>query len=531
VQFVFGDHVLDVERRELRRGSDTVAVGPQVFDLLVYLIQNRDRMVSKDDLIDTVWRGRIISESTLTSRINAARTAVGDSGEEQRLIKTLPRKGFRFVGDVRESREPADQSPRNDALSDGGPVVGAAPDQRRGASADISDRPSVVVLPFANLSGDPEQEYFADGLTEDIINALMLWHSFPVIGRGSAFAYKGQSPDIRQVGKDLGARYVVEGSVRKSGNRVRITAQLTDTESGHQVWADRYDRELADIFSLQDEISARVAAIIEPAIAGSERKRLLSKPPADLNAWDLTIQGYSLIYQGTREANEQARELFERAITLDPNYARAWTGLGYTYSRDFRLWRVDARETAGKKALECARQAVKLDDADSEAHLMLGRGFHMTDQYGNARAEMHRAIELNPQNSTAIWTLGSLLYREGRAAEAIPWIEKALNINPLDPRNYVVVTHLATAKLCVGDYERAIELARTSIRQRPDYFDSRVTLAAALGHLGRPDEAREALGEFYDRVQNYIENHPYPLWRQHVSSHFRTGLRKAGLIE
>ncbi len=342
---------------------------------------------------------------------------------------------------------------------------------------------------------------------------------------------QGAIADLRKVGRDLGARYVVEGSVRKSGNRVRITAQLIDTESGHHVWADRYDRELADIFALQDEITERIAAVIEPAIASSERKRLSSRPPKDLNAWDLCIQGYSLIYQGTKDANEQARELFERATALDPNYARAWTGLAYTYSRDFRLWRADARETTAKKTLECARQAVRLDDTDSEAHLMLGRGFYQTDQPENAVAELRRAIVLNPQNSTANWTLGHLLYCIGRAKEAIPWIEKALDLNPLDPRNYVVTTHLAVAKLCVGDYKSAIELTRASIRQRPDYIDSRITLAAALGYLNRADDAREALGEFHDRVQGYIDNPPYPLWRIHVKDHYLVGLRMVGLIK
>jgi TolB-like protein/Tfp pilus assembly protein PilF len=539
VQFVFGDYVLDVERRELHRGGQPVAIGPQVLDLLVYLLQNRQRVASKDDLIASVWGGRIISESTLTSRINAVRSAIGDTGADQRFVKTLPRKGFRFVGAVREIHGPAGGDDEHHAQSpqrNRGPDSTSTPADEitRPASItqfDSSDRPSVVVLPFANLSGDPEQDYFADGLTEDITTALSLWHSFPVIGRGSAFAYKGQSPDLRKVGKDLGARYVVEGSVRKSGNRVRITAQLIDTESGHQVWAGRYDRELADIFALQDEITERIAAIIEPAIASSERKRLSSRLPKDLNAWDLCIQGYSLIYQGTKDGNERARALFERAIALDPNYARAWTGLAYTYSRDFRLWRADTRETAAKKTLECARQAVRLDDTDSEAHLMLGRGFNQTDQPENAVAELRRAIELNPQNSTANWTLGHILYCNGHAEEAIPWIEKALDINPIDPRNYVVATHLAVAKLCVGAYEATAELTRASIRQRPDYVDSRITLAAALGYLDRADEAREALGEFHDRVQDYIENHPYPLWRLNVKDHYLKGLRMAGLIK
>jgi TolB-like protein/DNA-binding winged helix-turn-helix (wHTH) protein/Tfp pilus assembly protein PilF len=541
VHFIFGDRVLDVERRELRRGGELVSIGPQVLDLLIYLLQNRERVVSKDDLIASVWGGRIVSESTLTSRINAVRSAIGDTGAEQQFIKTLPRKGFRFVGAVREGGGRAEAASGHDLRfvrqdqaglsSDLSPAADEFAQQLSSTPFAISQRPSVVVLPFANLSGDPEQDYFADGLTEDITTALSLWHSFPVIARGSAFAYKGQSPDLRKVGKDLGARYVVEGSVRKSGNRVRITAQLIDTESGHQVWAGRYDRELTDIFALQDEITERIAAIVEPAIASSERNRLSTRPPKDLNAWDLCIQGYSLIYQGTKKGNEQARELFERAIALDPNYARAWTGLAYTYSRDFRLWRADARETTAKKTLECARQAVRLDDADSEAHLMLGRGFYQMDQPENAIAELRRAIELNPQNSTANWTVGHVLYCNGRAKEAIPWIEKALDINPLDPRNYVVTTHLAVARLCVGDYETAVELARASIRQRPDYIDSRITLAAALGHLHRADEAREALGEFRDLVREYIENHPYPMWRIHVKDHVLTGLRTLRLVD
>jgi len=545
VQFIFGDHVLDVERRELHRGPAPIAIGPQVLDLLVYLLQNRDRVVTKNDLIASVWGGRIVSESTLTSRINAARSAIGDTGADQQLIRTLARKGFRFVGAVREHRQPAGTGPGHDVQTaqhqadwstDASLAAGEATPQRQrmqreSMTSDISERPSVVVLPFANLSGDPEQDYFADGLTEDITTALSLWHSFPVIARGSAFAYKGQAPDIRKVGNELSARYVVEGSVRKAGNRVRIAVQLIDTESGHHVWANRYDRELTDIFALQDEITERVAAIIEPAIATSERKRISSRPPKDLNAWDLCIQGYALIYQGTREGNERARELFQRAIALDPAYARAWTGLAYTYSRDFRLWHTLAPEIAANKALEMARQAVRVDDTDSEAHHMLGRGFNMTGQHENALAEMRRAIELNPQNSTASWTLGGVLYTHGRAEEAIPWIEKALDINPLDPRNYVVKTHLAAAKLCVGDYESAVELTRAAIRQRPDYIDSRVTLAAALGHLGRADEARDALGEFRDRARDYVENHPYPLWRKHVKDHYLTGLRKAHLME
>ena len=395
----------------------------------------------------------------------------------------------------------------------------------------LFDRPAVAVLPFENISGDTEQEYFADGLTEDIITALALWRSFPVIARNSTFAYKGQSPDIRKVGEELGARYVVEGSVRRAGNRVRVTAQLIDAESGHHVWADRYDRMLADIFDLQDELTQRIAAIIEPAIASSERKRLSARPPHDLDAWDLCIQGFSMIYEGTREGNVRAREKFEQAIKLDPNYSRAWTGLAYTHGRDFRLRFTDDPEAAAKKHLEAARRAVSLDDTDSDARLMFARGLNMTGQPEDALAEIRRAVELNPQNSMASWTLGVFLYLNDRAEEAIPWIEKALDINPLDPRDYVIRTHLAIAKLCSGDYTAAAELARAAMRQRPDYLDSRVTLAAALGYLGRAEDARQALGEFSDKARDRVQDPRHPMWRQHLCDRFSDGLRKAGLLE
>jgi adenylate cyclase len=393
----------------------------------------------------------------------------------------------------------------------------------------FSDKPAVAVLPFENLSDDPEQEYFADGLTEDIITALSHWRSFPVIARNSTFAYKGTSPDIRKVGEELGARYVVEGSVRKVGSRVRVTAQLIDADTGHHVWAERYDRELDDIFELQDEMTLRIAAIIEPAITNSEQKHLSSRPPKDLNAWDLCIQGYSLIYEGTNEGNYRAREKFEQAIELDPDYARAWTGLAYTYSREVRFRLTKDREATIAKMFEVARKAVALDETDSEARNMLSRAFNLSGQSENGFAEARRAIELNPQNAGANWNYGGFLSFAGRSEEGIPWIEKALDINPLDPRNYVVRTHLAVAKICVGDYEQAVELAREATGQRPDYIDSHVALAAALGYLGRIDEALAAVGEFRDKAQDYAENHP--LWGSETKECFLNGLRKANLVE
>src|ERR1700722_8062178 len=261
----FGDYEIDVERRELRRAKTPVHVEPQVFDLLVYLVENRDRVVSKDDLLASIWGGRIVSDSTLTSRINAARKAVGDSGDAQKLIRTIARKGIRFVGDVRVAGG-GGGPPRA-----GGPVDDVRERSRQAPS--LPDRPAIAVLPFTNMTDDPAQEYFSDGISGAIIPALSKLRWFFVIARNSSFIYKGKAVHLKQVAAELGVGYVVEGSVRKVGERVRITAQLNDVATGSHIWAERYDRGLADVFAVQDEITEAIVAAIEPQLYAAENFR------------------------------------------------------------------------------------------------------------------------------------------------------------------------------------------------------------------------------------------------------------------
>jgi TolB-like protein len=281
LRFLFEDYALDSDRRELRRGADLVALAPQVFDLLQYLIQNRERVVSKDDLIAGVWDGRIVSESALTTRINAARSAIGDSGEAQRLIKTVPRKGIRFVGTVREEQAPP-----------GAAVADSAAEPPKPALA-LPDKPSIAVLPFANLNSDPEQEYFTDGIVGDIITELSRFSELFVIARNSSFTYKGKPVDVRQVGRDLGVRYVLEGSIRRAGERVRLTAELIDAVSGAHRWAERYDRDLTDLFGVQEEIVRTIAALVAAHIDKAELDSALLRPPASLQAYDCYLRGVS----------------------------------------------------------------------------------------------------------------------------------------------------------------------------------------------------------------------------------------------
>ena len=306
-------------RRELCRRSEPIAVEPQVFDLLVYLIENRNRVVSKDDLIGAVWAGRIVSDSTLTSRINAARKAIGDSGDKQELIRTIARKGLRFVGEARST-----DIERADATS-------LPPDQIRQTPG--SDRPAIAVLPFTNMSGDPEQEYFSDGITEDIITALSKLRWFFVIARNSSFIYKGKAVHLKQVAEELGVNYVIEGSVRKVADRVRITAQLNDVATGSHIWAEHFDRGLADVFAVQDEITEAIVAAIEPQLYAAENFRAQRKSPDSMDAWDLVVRAMSHYWRVTRQDNLVAQALLEKAIAIDPNYGKALGVLAATHTR------------------------------------------------------------------------------------------------------------------------------------------------------------------------------------------------------
>ena len=340
--YSFEDYVLDSDRRELRRGTDFIALQPQVFDLLQYLIRNRDRVVSKDELIADIWGGRIVSESALGTRINAARTAIGDSGEAQRLIRTLPRRGVRFVGLVCERT-----------------AVVAAPSDTIVPKPELAlpKRPSIAVLPFVNMSGDQEQEYFADGMVEEIITALSRIRWLFVIARNSTLTYKGEPFDLKRIGRELGVRYVLEGSVRKGRGRVRITAQLIEAESGAQLWADHFDGSLDDVFVLQDQVAISVAGVIEPTLQAAEGRHSACRPTDHLTAYDLYLRALATYYPITRQRAFDTLQLLRQAIAIDPDYGSALSWTAIVLMRLFREgWAADAEaareEPAGAAAAD-----------------------------------------------------------------------------------------------------------------------------------------------------------------------------------
>jgi len=390
-------------------------------------------------------------------------------------------------------------------------------------------RPAVAVLPFTNMSGDPEQEYFSDGLTEDLITALTAWRSFPVIARNSTFTYKNRAVDVKQVARDLGARYVVEGSVRKTGNRVRISAQFIDGETGHHVWAEKYDRQLDDIFVLQDEISQRITGTIVPALAQAELKRSAAKRPADLTAWDYYLRGMAFIHEFTKAGNAKARRMFERAMEVDRDYSEAYTGLSLSHHRDVLLQCSDDRERSIAKALDAARRAVALDGASFAAHQVLSTAYIWRNEHDLALAEARLAVELNPNDAISLHALGNKSDLAGDP-EGIPRMIRAQQLNPQDPERHAHLSFLARAHVNAHQYERALESARLAIQRRPDYPHAHYILAIALAHLGEAQRAQAELEECERLHPGFLASRAdwRPYTDEESNRHLREGLRKAG---
>jgi TolB-like protein len=526
VRFLFADHTLDIGRRELRRGSEPVSVEPQVFDLLMYLVQNRDRVVTKDDLIASVWGGRIVSDSTLTSRINAARKAVGDSGEDQKLIRTVARKGLRFVGTVRT------QSNGDEPAHATGPPPPDELREKPRPALPPSDRPAIAVLPFVNMSGDSEQEYFSDGISEDIITALSKLRWFFVIARNSSFVYKGKAVHLKQVADELGVGYVVEGSVRKGGDRVRITVQLNDVTTGSHIWAERYDRDLADVFAVQDEITEAIVAAIEPQIYAAENFRARRKPPDSLDAWDLVMRALSHHWRVTRQDNIVAQALLEKAIAIDPNYGQALGVLAASYTFSAHMGWADIA-TAVPIAERAALAAIRADSEDPWAHYALGCVYLFIRRFEDSLAEFEVALHLNPNFSLAQGYYGLALSYCGGWEEAAEAARRALRLSPRDPFSAVYNGIAAYAQFVGRNYDEAMRLAREAIRQRGDFVGAHRVLTAAAGMAGQAEIAATALQELR-RTQPNISlawiAEQMPIMRDADREHYLEAFRRAGLV-
>jgi adenylate cyclase len=395
-------------------------------------------------------------------------------------------------------------------------------------------RPAIAVLPFDNLSGDPEQQYFADGIAEDLITRFSGWRDFPVIARNSSFVYKGQAVNVKQVSRELGVRYLVEGSVRKAGDRVRISAQLIDAITGSHVWAERYDRELKDVFAVQDEITEAIVASVYPELLQSEQARAARKEPTSLDAWENVQRGWWHFLRNVKSDNAKARAFFERASELDPQFARAYFSLALTHYADLINEWTPSRDRSIQELNQAVRKGVALDNKDPSGQLVLGRAYWVAGDIEKAVTCAEVAVQLDPSFAFAYFSLGLLLAHAGRPEEAIENIERGMRLSPRDLTMHFAFSYLAQAHFGAGRYEDAVDWAQRSLQQRPDYDHAYRTLAASHAHLGQLDEARAALREAVRIVPEFslagIKLHwsgsdPYFVDR------YLDGLRKAGLKE
>lgn len=480
MRFEFGEHLLDVDRHELRRGGEQIAVEPQVFDLLVYLVQNRDRVVSRDDLIASVWGGRIVSDSAVTTRLNAARRAVGDNGVAQSVIRTVARKGVRFIAEVREQLA-AEEAPW---------VVRPV-----AADAAPSPRASILVLPFRNATGDRAQDYFTDAVTSDLTVDLSRMRDIAVISAATALTYKGTTLDPRQIGRELGVRYLVVGSIARIGDLIRTNVQLLDAASGQQLWGDRFENRFVDLGGLEDAITGRIAASLNIQLVRAEGRRADQVPQPD--ALDLRLRATSLFYSSVAPEHTLAtRRLLQQSAALDPSSAETWARLGEVIASDYQTGWNDTGTEQLKEAEEAVGKALRIDPNHALAHVAHGLIQKARGEHHSALEAFTRAIELDRNFAFAYAHKGNQLILVGRPAEAPPLVEQAIGLSPHDPHIGIFHWIVGRALFFSGEYREAIPWFRKSIENRPNLWFNRLYLVSACALANMPDEATRALSEF-----------------------------------
>jgi TolB-like protein/DNA-binding winged helix-turn-helix (wHTH) protein len=500
-----GDLTIDTGRQLVSRADDPIPLPKLSYDLLLVLVRAAPNVVSLDELMRLVWPGIIVSPETVSQRVKLLRDALDDNPRVPRYIGGLRGRGYHIVGDVEEIRNHPDLAPPtpiSNKMPDGRALRSdAEPDSVLPAPVIGPVRVAICVLPFTNMSGDPEQEYFSDGITEDIITELSRWRLLAVRSRSASFRYRGIAVDIKQVACELNVRYIVEGSVRRVGARIRISAQLTDTETGSHIWAEKFDHELAELFKAQDQVVRTIVSTLVGRVQVSDVERARRKPPASLAAYECLLKGNALPWDDPASAAEAIR-LLERAIGIDPGYGLAHALLAGLY---WRKWQNDASnsDAALEEALASAKRAVELDKNESTCFSILGQAYMYRRSFDLALQYTRRAVEINPNNQWNVATMGSILIYVGQAEEALVWYKRAKEIDPhFDPpwywhelgkaymflhryeealamfgylptRSYSIAAHMAGCYARLADFDRASVSANECLVMKPDFSIAR----------------------------------------------------------
>lgn len=508
---------LDTAHFELREKGERVPIEPQVFDLLVLLARNANRTVTKEEIFSEIWGNRIVSESALSSQIKAARRAVGDDGSAQHTITTVHGRGFRFVAPTKAVRA-ADEAMGEAAQS------GAA-----------SAKPTVAVLPFTNLNVDASEDYLADGITEDVTTMLSKHRWLNVIARNPAFGFRGSPESLRTIGQKLGADYLVTGSVRRAGERFRVTVQVVEAATEQSVWSERFDRHTVDIFELQDDISRNVASRLEAELGLAEQKKAEGRPRKNLGAWDLYQLGAAEFYKNTPEANRVCQDFLRKAIELDPGLASAHSRLAYAIVLSMVYFDAPIDDKRMDEALLAANRAIELDDQDANGFFTLGRVHLARREYDKAIDALQQASELNPSLAVTYCGLGDSFAYEGRLDDAIAQFETAIQLSPHDPSRWAFYSYRSLAHLFRREFAEAAMWARRSIQIPRALYWAYAHLASALGHMGDESQIRPALADL-KRVKPeftvaFARQRLFYLKSAEQLELYLDGLRKAGVPE
>ncbi|MDB5583982.1 MAG: putative regulatory protein [Bradyrhizobium sp.] len=508
----------------LTSGGRNVHLTPKALALLTFMANRPGEVVTKDQLFGAVWPEVSVGDAALVTCIQEIRRALKDDARRPRYIETLHRRGYRFVGKLAGG-------PLTAAI--GGAALQSAAVDSTAQELALPDRPSIAVLPFANMSEDPDQEYFADGISEDLITDLSRIHWLFVIARNSTFVYKGRAVDVKQVARELGVRYVLEGSVRRAGKRIRISAQLIDAATGGHHWAERYDRELGDIFAVQDEITRSVVAAIEPRLLAAEGIRTLSRSPDDLGAWERVARAETDGWRLTRADFATAIKNLEQTVEIYPDYAPACSRLAFRLLFSSHMGWTDLEQglLAGRRH---AIRAVALDDRDSWGQIALGYLRLMEWRTEESIAAFRRAVELNPNSAKAHGDLSRGLAFAGHDREAIEQAQDAMRLSPFDPETALFLGAIAVAHYGAGRYADALSHTEHLLRSRPGFQGAQRLRCASLAQTGRIDEARSFLevvrgGQPQLSIEWIRVSVPYQT--PELMERFLDGMRKAGLNE
>jgi TolB-like protein len=530
-QFAFCGFRFDPRTGELWRDGKLARLTPRAAAVFTMLAECAPKLVSKQELFERVWSGLAVGDDALTSSIQELRQALGDDARAPRYIETRHRRGYRLIEPVTVIGEDGELAGLQSAPAPGPSSPSGRVGDAHGGSLSLPDRPSIAVLPFGDLSRDPDQEHFADGITEDLITGLSRIRWLFVIARNSTYQYKGKHPDIRLVGRELGVRYVLEGSVRRQDKRLRVTAQLIDAVGGGHHWAERYDRELGDIFAVQDEITRSVAAVIEPRLLAAEGVRARARSADDLDAWELVAGAQTRLWRISKPDFEAAIGSLETTVESYPEYAPARSLLAFSLLFAVHMgWLDRAREL--RRGHEHALAATALDDHDAWGHIALGYEALMAWRTEESIAAFKRAVDLNPNSAAAHGHLGHGLAFSGRDQEAIRHSEEAIRLSPFDPMMALFLGNIAVSHYLAGRYAESHRCASEAARARPGFHGAHRLRCASLAQTGRIAEAQSLLATVRAEqpqlsLEWIRENIPYQT--PELMEHFLDGMRMAGL--